>query len=63
MVCLFLFAIELSTYVPWMLVINYFGPKMYEGLGLDAAQSLLVQGIYGWCYFVLYKTKDLINFH
>ncbi|KAI0077861.1 general substrate transporter [Panus rudis PR-1116 ss-1] len=28
-------------------VINYFGPKMYASLGLNASQSLLVQGIYG----------------
>ena len=29
------------------LVINYYGPQMYEALGLSAHQSLLVQGIYG----------------
>jgi len=28
-------------------VINYYGPQMYEALGLSASQSLLVQGIYG----------------
>lgn len=28
-------------------VINYYGPRMYESLGLDAGQSRLVQGIYG----------------
>lgn len=28
-------------------VINYFGPTMYKSLGLNASQSLLVQGIYG----------------
>ncbi|TCD67159.1 hypothetical protein EIP91_000444 [Steccherinum ochraceum] len=28
-------------------VINYFGPTMYASLGLNAHQSLLVQGIYG----------------
>ncbi len=29
------------------IVINYFGPSMYEALGLSASQTLLVQGIYG----------------
>ncbi|CAL1716887.1 unnamed protein product [Somion occarium] len=28
-------------------VLNYFGPTMYAPLGLNASQSLLVQGIYG----------------
>ncbi|KAF9223529.1 general substrate transporter [Gyrodon lividus] len=28
-------------------VINYYGPQMYEALGLTPSQSLLVQGIYG----------------
>jgi len=28
-------------------VINYFGPSMYQALGLSTGQSLLVQGIYG----------------
>ncbi|KAI0734283.1 general substrate transporter [Fomitopsis betulina] len=28
-------------------VINYFGPSMYQSLGLNAGQSLLIQGIYG----------------
>ncbi|GJE99916.1 MFS sugar transporter [Phanerochaete sordida] len=28
-------------------VINYFGPSMYQALGLSPGQSLLVQGIYG----------------
>lgn len=28
-------------------VINYFGPSMYQSLGLSAGQSLLIQGIYG----------------
>ncbi|EIW84111.1 general substrate transporter [Coniophora puteana RWD-64-598 SS2] len=28
-------------------VINYFGPQMYQALGLTTSQSLLVQGIYG----------------
>jgi len=28
-------------------VINYYGPQMYEALGLSTHQSLLVQGIYG----------------
>ncbi|EMD33912.1 hypothetical protein CERSUDRAFT_117444 [Gelatoporia subvermispora B] len=28
-------------------VINYFGPSMYQALGLTPGQSLLVQGIYG----------------
>ncbi|OCH84054.1 general substrate transporter, partial [Obba rivulosa] len=28
-------------------VINYFGPSMYQALGLTSGQSLLVQGIYG----------------
>ncbi|KAH0833114.1 general substrate transporter [Lanmaoa asiatica] len=28
-------------------VINYYGPQMYESLGLTPSQSLLVQGIYG----------------
>ncbi|EPQ52878.1 general substrate transporter [Gloeophyllum trabeum ATCC 11539] len=28
-------------------VINYFGPQMYQTLGLDAGKTLLVQGIYG----------------
>ncbi|KAF8556197.1 sugar transporter [Imleria badia] len=28
-------------------VINYYGPQMYEALGLTSSQSLLVQGIYG----------------
>jgi len=28
-------------------VINYYGPRMYESLGIDSGDSLLVQGIYG----------------
>lgn len=28
-------------------VINYFGPRMYEGLGITGSRRLLVQGIYG----------------
>jgi sugar porter (SP) family MFS transporter len=28
-------------------VLNYFGPKMYEGLGITGSKGLLVQGIYG----------------
>ncbi|KAG8213228.1 sugar transporter [Butyriboletus roseoflavus] len=28
-------------------IINYYGPQMYESLGLTLGQSLLVQGIYG----------------
>ncbi|KAH9838332.1 general substrate transporter [Rhodofomes roseus] len=28
-------------------VINYFGPSMYQSLGLSPGQSLLIQGIYG----------------
>lgn len=31
----------------WYAVINYFGPSMYQSLGLSAGQSLLIQGIYG----------------
>jgi Sugar (and other) transporter len=41
-VCEIKFLISVSV-----LVINYFGPRIYEGLGLDAGKSLLVQGIYG----------------
>lgn len=32
---------------PRVSVINYFGPSMYQSLGLNAGQSLLIQGIYG----------------
>lgn len=28
-------------------VINYYGPQMYESLGISAGDTLLVQGIYG----------------
>ncbi|KAF5382196.1 hypothetical protein D9615_004252 [Tricholomella constricta] len=28
-------------------VINYFGPQMYESLGIEGSKALLIQGIYG----------------
>ncbi len=28
-------------------VINYFGPRMYESLGITGNDKLLIQGIYG----------------
>ncbi len=34
------------TYSP-STVINYFGPQMYESLGVTGSKGLLVQGIYG----------------
>ena len=29
------------------IVLNYYGPRMYESLGLSSGQALLVQGIFG----------------
>ncbi|KIJ66726.1 hypothetical protein HYDPIDRAFT_108657 [Hydnomerulius pinastri MD-312] len=39
--------VQVFTQFTGINVINYYGPQMYEALGLTPSQSLLVQGIYG----------------
>ncbi|KAH7907275.1 general substrate transporter [Hygrophoropsis aurantiaca] len=39
--------VQVFTQFTGINVINYYGPQMYEALGLSNSQSLLVQGIYG----------------